>query len=143
MKKYGILTVFLLLFSMVSLARSETGTIIVEIVGIDRIEGRIDIGLYRRNDNFPERGETYRSKKIRVTGKKMKATLTNVPEGIYAIALFHDSNSNGKFDKGALGVPSEKYGFSNNASALLGPPRFTDAAFELKSERKVTIRLVN
>jgi len=72
----------------------------------------------------------------------MKAALKNVPEGTYAIALFHDSNSNGKFDKGALGVPSEGYGFSNNASALLGPPRFTDAAFEVKGEKTVIIKLI-
>ncbi|MCF8127981.1 MAG: DUF2141 domain-containing protein [Deltaproteobacteria bacterium] len=142
MKKYAVLVTFLLSVFMVSVAQGETGTIIIEIVGIDRVRGQIAIGLYRSRDNFPKRGEAYRSREIRVTGEKMKASLKNLPEGTYAIALFHDSNSNGKFDKGALGVPSEGYGFSNNASALLGPPRFADAAFELKGEKTVIIKLM-
>ncbi|MDE1147194.1 MAG: DUF2141 domain-containing protein [Azospirillaceae bacterium] len=40
----------------------------------------------------------------------------------YAVALFHDENSNGHFDTTMLGIPSEGYGFSNNPTLYLGPP---------------------
>jgi uncharacterized protein (DUF2141 family) len=48
-----------------------------------------------------------------------------VPQpGIYAIALYHDENANQKFDRTAIGLPAEGYGFSNNPPTLVGLPSF-------------------
>ena len=44
--------------------------------------------------------------------------------GVYALAIYHDANSNKKFDRNSLGLPAEGYGFSNNAPTLLGLPAF-------------------
>ena len=54
-----------------------------------------------------------------------------LPPGTYAIGIFHDVNLNNKMDNNFFGIPKEQYGFSNNASAFLGPPAFEAAAFEL------------
>lgn len=43
--------------------------------------------------------------------------------GHYAIALFHDENDNHHFDTTWLGLPAEGYGFSNNPSLVVGPPK--------------------
>ena len=53
--------------------------------------------------------------------------IDNLDESNYAIAIFHDTNSNNKFDT-FLSIPKEKFGFSNNAKVFLGPPRFEDAS---------------
>jgi uncharacterized protein (DUF2141 family) len=45
--------------------------------------------------------------------------------GVYALAIYHDANANGKFDRSGLGLPNEGYGFSNNASTFFGPPSFS------------------
>ena len=52
-----------------------------------------------------------------------------LPPCTYAIGIFHDVNLNNKMDNNFFGVPKEQYGFSNNATALFGPPDFEDAAF--------------
>lgn len=45
--------------------------------------------------------------------------------GVYALALYHDENADGKYS-----LASEGYGFSNNArTGLFGPPAHRDAAF--------------
>ena len=44
--------------------------------------------------------------------------------GVYAIALYHDENGNGKLDRSGLGLPREGYGFTNDASTLAGLPSF-------------------
>jgi len=45
--------------------------------------------------------------------------------GVYALALYHDENADGKYS-----LASEGYGFSNNARAgLFGPPAHREAAF--------------
>jgi len=36
---------------------------------------------------------------------------------------------NGKLDANLLGIPTEGYGFSNDARALFGPPSFAAASF--------------
>ena len=51
-----------------------------------------------------------------------------VPEGTYAISLFHDENGNGKLDTMMM-VPREGYGFSRDAAVRFGPPRFAAASF--------------
>jgi uncharacterized protein (DUF2141 family) len=57
-----------------------------------------------------------------------KGTLTmnfdNLAPGDYAVQLFHDENNNGKMDTNLFGIPSEGFGFSNNARASFGPPAF-------------------
>ncbi len=44
--------------------------------------------------------------------------------GVYAVALYHDENGDGRFDRTGLGLPAEGYGFSNNPATLAGLPQF-------------------
>lgn len=45
--------------------------------------------------------------------------------GVYAFALYHDENANGKIDRSGLGLPQEGWGFSNNPATLFGLPSFS------------------
>ena len=56
---------------------------------------------------------------------------TDLPEGEYAFALYHDANANGKMDKNVFGIPTEDYAFSNNALGKMGPPSYASAKFAL------------
>jgi len=55
----------------------------------------------------------------------------DLPFGEYAVSLMHDENRNGKIDTNFLGIPKEGYGASNDAKAVLGPPKYADARFLL------------
>jgi uncharacterized protein (DUF2141 family) len=44
--------------------------------------------------------------------------------GVYALAIYHDENGNQSFDRSAIGLPAEGYGFSNNPPTLVGLPSF-------------------
>ena len=46
------------------------------------------------------------------------------------MAVIHDANMNGKLDTNLLGIPTEGYGFSNDARGLLGAPSFSAAGFQ-------------
>ena len=43
----------------------------------------------------------------------------NLPPGAYALTVYHDKNSNGQLDKNFLLLPTERYGFSNNARIMM------------------------
>ena len=71
---------------------------------------------------------------------KEGVTIKNLKQSNYAIAIFHDKNSNNKFDK-FLSIPNEKYGFSNNAFSFFGPPKFEEAAFFLSSNERLELEI--
>ncbi len=44
--------------------------------------------------------------------------------GVYALGVYHDADGNRRFNRNAIGLPAEGFGFSNDAPALLGLPSF-------------------
>ena len=59
-------------------------------------------------------------------------TLSGVPAGVYAVQAIHDENDNLELDLGFARRPLEGMGFSRDAPMRFGPPRFADAAIELR-----------
>jgi len=63
--------------------------------------------------------------------------------GDYAIAIYHDKNSNRRFDKGFLRIPKERFGMSNDPKFKLDSPTYEQAAFPVgETGADITIRLV-
>ena len=127
--------------SLLFLLSTPKSNISIEIKGIPNEKGNIFIALFRQKDDFPTFGKQYIGKIIPVTGKKMSYTFETLAEGKYAIAIFHDENKNGKLDKNYLGIPTEAYGFSNNARRAFSAPSFEEAELNLKSDLNTTITL--
>jgi uncharacterized protein (DUF2141 family) len=70
-----------------------------------------------------------------------KIEIPELPPGTYAVAVFHDANGNGKLDTNFLGIPKEPTGASRDPKPRMGPPKFTDCSFDLKSNTSITINL--
>ena len=141
MKKFRLSLIVISFTLFVSIAYAQTGTIIVEISGIHGTEGQISIGLYTSEEGFPETEKSYKGIIAKVTGEKAVAAFEEVPAGTYAIAVFHDTNSNGKLNKNFLGIPKEGYAFSNNVFGTFGPPDFEDVSFKLDGNKTVKIKM--
>ncbi|MCR6477379.1 DUF2141 domain-containing protein [Variovorax sp. ZS18.2.2] len=61
--------------------------------------------------------------------------------GRYAVRVFADENGNGKLDTNLFGMPTERYGFSNDAKGNLGPPEFDAAAIGIDTDLQTVIHL--
>lgn len=71
-------------------------------------------------------------------------TITNIPAGAYAVAIFQDNNGNGKLDENMFGAPKEPFAFSNNIVPKLSPPKFEACKFLFSNEGQVlSIDLLN
>ena len=70
----------------------------------------------------------------------MSFSLT-LPAGSYGARIMHDINDNGELDANFVGIPSEPWGFSNNATGSFGPPKWQDVQFELSGDAEQNIRL--
>lgn len=87
------------------------------------------------------RNQALRSLKVDLQDGAAQVTFHGLPAGRYAIKSFADENHNAKLDTNILGLPTERYGFSNNAMGRMGPPTFDAAAVQLDADRSITIRL--
>jgi uncharacterized protein (DUF2141 family) len=141
MKKFYLPLIVSIFVFFVSMAYAQTGTINVEISGVEDPKGLMSIGLYSKEKGFPDDGKEYKGTDVEVTGQTVVHTFNDVPFGIYAIAIFHDTNSNGKLDKNFLGIPKEGYAFSNNVFGTFGPPDFKDTSFEFAGSKMIRIEM--
>lgn len=83
--------------------------------------------------------------RVRAAAKKDETVLC-IPltkPGEYAVAFYHDKNSNRKFDKGFLKIPKERFGMSMNPKFKLKAPEFEEAVFSVPpSGANISVNLV-
>ena len=66
---------------------------------------------------------------IKIRDTQARCEFLDIPPGTYDLAVIHDENMDGELDTNWLGVPTEGYGFSNDAKASMGAPSFDAASF--------------
>ena len=110
----------------------------VVIKGITENSGVVRMSLYDAEENYDAREQSCRFAIMKVKNFKAEETFNNLKPGWYAILLFHDANNNHKFDR-VMGIPAERFGFSNNARpGITGAPGFEQAGFRLEADQCVT-----
>lgn len=123
----------LLLFSQLLNAQIASGQdITVKVHNLDNNKGKVLVAIYDSKDSFLNK--RFKGTMSKINENTCEVTFKNIPEGVYAISLFHDENDNNKIDSNFLGIPKEDYGCSNNATGFMGPPKWEDAKFELKDK---------
>ncbi len=119
----------------------DAGQIKIMVSNIEEEKGAIHFGIYNDSNLFPkEEGKILGGFKKVSEVVKNGFIINNLQESNYAIAIYHDKNSNKKFDT-FLAIPKERYGFSNNAKVFLGPPKFEDASFFVGRDSIVEISI--
>lgn len=121
---------------------SGAAILIIQVVGGESDEGQIALALFDSAGTFKEREDPVASGFLPLQDGAATWEVEDLVPGVYAVAVYHDLNSNGELDRSTLGPPAEPYGFSNDARGTFGPPKFDKAAIELApGERTITIRL--
>ncbi|MDO8368257.1 MAG: DUF2141 domain-containing protein [Saprospiraceae bacterium] len=117
--------------------------LMVGFSNIQEAKGSLYVAVYDRSDAFLKVDQVY-SKKIVPIGQTglLKVSLGKLPPGDYALSCFHDLNGNGQLDTNWAGIPTEPYGFSNNARPKFRAPKWAEAAFEMNgSGGLISVRL--
>ncbi len=150
MKRYiGLLILTLLVYNTFLTAQNsnneqKTGDLTVIITGCDNNEGNVQIALYNSEESYSSKQDetVFKSETIPVENRGVTWIVKNISFGDYAIKTFHDENSDSLINKNLLGIPTESYGFSNNAKARFAQPAFSKAKFLFNPEEaQVEIRL--
>jgi uncharacterized protein (DUF2141 family) len=102
----------------------------VQIIGLRNSKGHVRCSLFSSAEDFPKKTEKATGLSTAdISDGRASCEFKDIPPGTYAIAAFHDENSNGRLDTNFMGIPREGVGASNGATGHLGPPKFEAAAF--------------
>ena len=132
MKRLTTLTVAILGFHAPVLA----GELAIDVTGIRSDDGRVFLALHqeRADVSFPDDEGAVAGVWTKAAGGTFSLVFPDLAEGRYAVSVMHDENGDGELDTNLLGVPTEGYGFSNDATGIMGPPGFSDALVVIGDE---------
>ncbi|MEJ0026926.1 MAG: DUF2141 domain-containing protein [Rhizomicrobium sp.] len=116
-------------------------TLTIKVEKVSPRGGDVRVALYTR-DNYSGDADATIDAIVPAKPGETIVVLKPVKPGIYAVKLFQDFNRNGEFDMNWIGLPLEKYGFSNDASPTLSEPPFDATKFELRpGANTITVHL--
>ena len=106
---------------------------------VKSIQGTMMVCLVKEKAEYLK--DCFQGANVKVQGKETTAIFQDIPEGDYAVTIFHDKNGDGKLNTNFVGIPKEPYGFSNNPFAMFGPPSFEKCIFQVKGNTTINIAL--
>ncbi len=145
MKHLTYLFTFLILTSILTIASASevkvnSTDLVIHLQGFENSKGVAKVGVCNSQENFKD-ATPFKGYNFKIINNKADQKIT-LPYGEYAIKVYHDENSNNELDTMMFGIPSEDYGFSNDARGSVGPPEYKDALLILDSPKKeITINV--
>lgn len=128
----------LLLIPFVSFSQNQLN---IEVSGVPNSEGSIRVAVYNNSDAFLSHDEVFKTGSVVAKEGITEVIIDDLPDGEYAIALYHDANGNDELDTNWLGIPKEDVGFSNAKMKTFGPPKFKECAFRMQPVTDVQVAL--
>ncbi|NKC11822.1 MAG: DUF2141 domain-containing protein [Gammaproteobacteria bacterium] len=99
--------------------RSTTGNIMIQVLDQEPVEG-VKTGAVAQM-MLPAQVGTVK-------------LMIPLPPARYVVRIMQDLNGNGALDENLVGLPTEPWGASNNATGRFGPPAWNDMLFELGAD---------
>ncbi|MEW6386180.1 MAG: DUF2141 domain-containing protein [Thermodesulfobacteriota bacterium] len=136
MNKIGLTVLALMLLA----GAASAATLTVVVSNCENDQGCVSVALYNMAtwQNFGSDRGYYQGRQAEIANGTAQAIFTDIPDGTYAVAAFHDLDQSGTLKKNFWGIPQEKYGFSNNYGKR---PDFSKASFLVSGDMKISIRL--
>jgi uncharacterized protein (DUF2141 family) len=118
------------------------GVLTIKLEKVSPMGGDVRVALYNEASYSADDADPVIDAVVPAHAGETIVVLKPVKPGVYAVKMFQDFNRNGKFDMNWLGLPIEKYGFSNDARPTFSEPSFDAAKFELRpGANTITITL--
>ncbi len=136
-----VLFVFVFMFCL-SATFAQSSDLTVQIENIEVLKGKIMVAVFDNEDNFKTKENPNFSDSLSADNSTIETFFNSIPQGIYAIAIYHDENYDGKLNAAKLGIPTEGVGFSGYITTILKKPKFEDCAFEINRDTTISISMI-
>lgn len=128
----AILTVLIAAFG--SFGLDNRGSLAITIQADVKKRGDIHVAVFQNKTSFKNKSGGVFEKVLPYSSTaKYKLEVPALAYGLYSVAVFQDTNGNGRLDANTLGIPTEPYGFSNNPRVKWSAPTFEETAVSLQS----------
>lgn len=131
MIKVAVISSAALLLAIGSSHADSDSTLTVTVQKVSSRGGDLRLALYDRAHWDDDDAPPVKDVVVPANSPRTVAVFQGLKPGLYGLKMFQDFNRNGKFDFTWLGLPAEKYGFSNNAPVMFGEPSFDRTEFNL------------
>lgn len=125
-------------------AQAATKQIEFHIEGIqlgeqDQTNGTLYIQLFNGEENY-QQSKPVVATMVKPTSDIAVVNFPNLEAGEYALRFFHDQNDNGELETNLFGLPTEGYGYSNNAKPNFGPVSYEQVKFTIAAADNSVIK---
>ena len=106
-------------------------TVLIVAMGAVNDQGKMMLAIYDEAKTFNKPSQAFlRSPNGIANGvSEWEIAISDLPEK-FAIAAYHDENEDDELNRNKFKIPTERYGFSNNARGTFGPPSYEQAVIE-------------
>lgn len=113
----------------------------VQVNGVRPATGEVAITLYPDDKRrFLAKGGKLARQRVRAA-QSVRACFW-LPQGSYAVAIYHDRDGDRDFDRTIVGLPAEGFGFSNDPETKTGLPPLSAVRFRVgPGERVASIQM--
>ncbi|HOZ30196.1 MAG TPA: DUF2141 domain-containing protein [Bacteroidales bacterium] len=137
--KLNVLLWLIILTSGISYSQSPQ--IEITITNIRNSQGTIKWAVFKNETQFKTYTTYVDAGYIQAKEGSLIIKTKEIPDGNYAVSVYHDENNNSKIDFNFLGLPMEGFGFSNNPTIYFGLPAYTECVFEKKGKSNKSIKV--
>lgn len=134
-------SISLLVCAVLALPPAGAAEVTVLVANLRSAQGTVMLALFEGEARFLQPDGAVDDQRVEADRSLVSMTFRNVAPGRYAISVVHDENGNGKLDRNLVGIPTERFGFSNDAFGNAAPPAFAKAAFDVTVDTVLTINL--
>lgn len=139
---FSLLLVALFMGHISTAAIAQPGDLTVKLTGISSARGKMMLALFRSADGFPSvHQKAVKIHQVAARTGEMTIVFPQLPAGTYALAVYHDENSDMVLNTNLVGAPKEGYTFSNNARPKFRAPTFDEAAFAIKGATQLSLNI--
>ncbi|MEM7251898.1 MAG: DUF2141 domain-containing protein [Pseudomonadota bacterium] len=135
MRKFTFLS--LLLLSGSALANSLTLT----VSDIRNSQGTVRVQVLAGEAAFKDEAPATAGVIVPARVPTVTVVINDLPPGDYAVRVMHDVDGDEQLSRNLLGLPTEPWAFSNNATGTMGPPSWKQAKFPISENTDHQIRL--
>ena len=120
---------------------AQTAILNIKITNIQPLSGKVMVALFNSKETYFNIDQMYAGREIPADSSIVTCVFQDIPNGTYAITIYHDADENGEMNRSWIGMPKEGYAFSNNFTSAIRPASFNDAAFLLQGDTTLEIKM--
>lgn len=126
----------ILFFPIITIAQYN---LTANVTNVKSTDGKISVAAYDKAAGFLKFDKVFKTQTAPAEKGSTKVIIKDLPEGTYALAVFHDENANDKLDTNFIGIPKEPLGFSIGKMKTFGPPSFDECSFRFTSDQSISV----